>query len=180
VIGDDLAAPPPGGEGLATALAAELRAHFALPNVRVDDRSAPGLTAALASVMPVPADTSPDLVVIFLGVADALRFDAADFRAAVARLYAQLLEGTHALVVVVLPPRIPHSAQLDRAAECAGADTSQAAWQLATLASDIALVDAEAAIKKSGVPVTAAFADNLSLSDAGRKLIVQAVLALFP
>lgn len=180
VIGDDSARGPEGG--LAEALAAKLRERFSLGDVQVTARCEPGYTAQSASSYPVSlADEPPDLVVVALGTADALAFDAAAFRAAMEQLLRKLLDRTDGMIVVVAPPPIPNSPDLPRAQESASADTAEAAWQLASLVqgTEMAIVDAADALRKSGLDVPAAYEDNLSLSHAGHEAVAAAIVDLF-
>jgi lysophospholipase L1-like esterase len=179
VIGDDAAVGAEGG--LAQALATELRERFSLGNLEVTDRSERGCTTQRAAIYPVSlADESPDLIVVALGTADSLEFDPAKFRADMGELLTKLLERTTAIVVVVVPPKIPHDADLARAKECAGADTADPAWQIVSLVqgTEMGLVDAAAAVHESGLDVDAAYVDNLQLSAAGHKVIARAVVDL--
>ena len=180
VIGDDAAFGPDGG--LVKALVEALRRRFSLGDVDVTDRSEPGYTAERAAIYPVSlADDSPDLVVVSLGTADSLSFDPAGFRAEMQELFTKLLERTTAMVVVVAPPPIPHEADVPAAEGSAGADTAEAAWQLASLVqgTDVAIVDAAAALSKSGLDVEAAYVDNLKLSPTGHRAIADAIAELF-
>jgi lysophospholipase L1-like esterase len=180
VIGDDSAVGPDGG--LAAALADQLQRRYELGNVQVTAHSEAGYTAQRAAIYPVSlADESPDLVVVALGTADSLAFDPARFRAAMDELLAKLLERTTAMVVVVAPPAIPHSADLAGAEESATADTVDAAWQLVSLAQgrDVAIVDAAAVLEKSGLDVGTVYVDNLKLSSAGHEAVAVAIVDLF-
>lgn len=180
VIGDDMAVGQDGGKGLGVILAERLGERFSLDTIEVDNETRPGLTARGAQGLAVEGDDAPDLVVVALGAADALAFDPAMFRAAMERLLDKLLADTEALIIVVAPPRIPHSAELGRADECGSADTADPAWQIASLlpGRGIAVVDADKAIDRSGLSVTGAYADNLSLTDAGHEVIASAVVRL--
>ncbi len=180
LIGDDMAVGQGGGKGLGMILAERIGERFSLDTIQVDDETRPGLTARGARELSFGGDRPPDLAVVALGAADALAFDPAAFRAAMERLLDKLLEGTEALIIVIAPPRIPHSAELGRAQECASADTADPAWQIASLlpGREIAVVDADEAIRNSGLSVTTAYADNLSLTDAGHAVIASAVVKL--
>lgn len=180
VIGDDMTVAREAGRGLSVHLAERLGDRFALDTIEVDDETRSGFTARSAAALPIGDDEAPDLVVVALGAADALAFDPATFRAQMDRLLDRLLEKTEALIVVVAPARIPHSAELARAEECGSADTADPAWQIASLlpGKGIAVVDADEAIRDSGLSVTAAYADNLSLTDAGHEVIAAAIVRL--
>ncbi|HJN15888.1 MAG TPA: hypothetical protein QGH10_10375, partial [Armatimonadota bacterium] len=92
-----------------------------------------------------------------------------------------LTDRTHGQIVVVLPPVIPHSAELGRAGECNTADTADTAWQLVSVCegTDVAVVDAAEAIERSGISQANAYSDNLTLSEAGREVVAAAVVSLF-
>jgi hypothetical protein len=180
VLGDDAAAAPQGG--LPLVLAGALRGTFDLGTITVAARCEPGYTAEDACTYPVSsADESPDLVVVALGTADALAYNAEAFRSAVAALLERLQTRTVGVIVVVAPPEIPHAEQLGRAAESAGADTTEVAWQLADLTegTEIAIVDAAAAIRESGLDVEGAYRDNLELTQAGHEAVARAIVRLF-
>jgi lysophospholipase L1-like esterase len=180
VIGDDMAIGRGEGKGLSVVLAEKLGERFSLDSIEVDDETKAGLTARSAASLSLEEEDKPDLVLVALGAADALAFDPATFRAAMGRLLDKLLTRTEALIVVVAPPDIPHSAELGRAEECASADTADPAWQIASLipGRGIAVVDGNGAIKDSGLPVAEAYADNLSLTDSGHEVIATAVVKL--
>jgi len=180
VIGDDAAVGAEGG--LAAALGEKLQERFALAGVEVTERCEPGYTARRAAIYPISlADESPDLAVVALGTADSLVFNPADFRAEMDELLTKLLERTHAMVVVVAPPPIPHDTGLPRAERAAGADTAEAALQLVGLVQgrDLALVDAASALDESGLDVAERYVDNLTVSAEGHAAIAEAIVALF-
>jgi lysophospholipase L1-like esterase len=180
VIGDESGFGAEGGLG--GALAAKLQQRFSLAGVEVTDRCEPGYTARRAAIYPISlADESPDLVVVSLGTADSLAFSPAEFRAEMDELLTKLLERTHAMIVVVAPPPLPHAATLPRAEDVAGADTADAAWQLAGLVKgrDIAFVDAAEALGKSGLDVTDGYVDNLTLTAEGHAAVADAIVEVF-
>jgi hypothetical protein len=85
------------------------------------------------------------------------------------------------MIVVVAPPPLPHAATLPRAEDVAGADTADAAWQLAGLVKgrDIAFVDAAEALGKSGLDVTDGYVDNLTLTAEGHAAVADAIVEVF-
>lgn len=180
IIGDDTAVGAQGGLG--RILGEKLRRRFSLGHVEVIDRSEPGYTARRAAIYPISAaDDPPDLVVVALGTADSLSFDPAQFRAEMEELLTKLQERTAAMIVVVLPPKIPHMPDFALATETASADTTEAAWQLVSLVEgrDIGVVDAVTAIQESGLDLAGAYVDNLHLSAAGHEAIANKIVDLF-
>jgi F5/8 type C domain len=182
VIGDEMAAERHGAPGLARMLATALKERFHLGSVDAADLAKPGMTARSARAASLSAlEDSPDLVVVALGMADSLAFDPADFRSAAEKLLTTIMDDTEAFVVVVVPPRIPHSASLGRADECTTADTADPAWQLASIVAgtEMGIIDADAVLEESGLPVESAYADNLSLTSAGLEALAATIISLF-
>jgi len=181
VIGDDAGVATDKSRGLAQVLTGRLKDRFSLAEVETTDACQRGLTARAALVSTLPSvNDSQDLVVVALGTADSLAFDAADFRDTMQRLFARLLDDTAAFIIVIAPPRIPHSTALGRADECTSADTADPAWQLASLTAgtEIAIIDGDAAIQESGLPLGSAYADNLTLGRGGLEALADAVVRL--
>ncbi|MGQ9730306.1 MAG: GDSL-type esterase/lipase family protein [Candidatus Zipacnadales bacterium] len=182
ILGDDAAVGKEGEGGLGKALADELKRQFALGAVELVDRSQTGYTALEAASYPISSvDESPDLVIVALGTADSLAFDPASFRDSMKRTLTKIQDRTHAMIVVVVPPEIPHSPSLGRAEECAAISTADVAYQLLSLVrgTEIAIVDAAEAIEAQGLDISTAYRDNLSLSSAGHRAIAAAVCRLF-
>ncbi len=180
VLGDDAVAGEP---GLGAAISQGLKDRFGVGEVNVTDAAERGMKARDASSFQVSIadENAPDLIVVALGTADAMAFDPATYRSSINRLVDRLTDRTHGQIVVVLPPVIPHSAELGRAGECNTADTADTAWQLVSVCegTDVAVVDAAEAIERSGISQANAYSDNLTLSEAGREVVAAAVVSLF-
>jgi len=182
IVGDDLAVGGGGGPGLGASVAERLRDDFGLESMEVIEECKPGQTARDAATLPFSsADESPDLIVVALGMADATAFDPVTFRSAVSRLLAKLSERTHAFIVVVLPPRFAHSAELGRADDCSGASTADPAWQLASIleGTEYAGIDADAVLQVAGLDAPSLYADNFTLTETGHKLLAGEIARLF-
>jgi len=192
VIGDSVALPAPSADGvrpfgplLADLLTEQLSEGAnagAAPDVQLTDLSADrhALAKCLARLQQDVIAREPDIVVVAVGVWATLEGDRDSYRDELNELVMQLLEGTHAAVILVTPPPILADEtkafyQETQGKSCTWAvQTVQAVGEL----NDLPVLDLVQAFEETELDLAQLYEDNLHLNSVGHTIVAQRIFDL--
>jgi lysophospholipase L1-like esterase len=122
----------------------------------------------------------PDVVLVCLGLADALNWNGGRFRFSLNEIIQRLVERTEAAVILIVPPPISHDPNVAQDRDATGCSSEEAAdiVRAVGLLNNVPVVDTPAVFAASGRPASDLYMDSLHLSQEGQEAIAQAVLSV--
>jgi lysophospholipase L1-like esterase len=183
VVGDWMAAGAGEGDHWSKVLAAELNRQY--PEKKITLTGVGGTDGAIAFGLQWAKDNhaslAPDIVILAYGSQAALAgAEVKEFRLKYQALVTELIENTGALIIALTPPPFLQEEKLPLFARVKGRNTRPYAYAVeeVALSRSLSLVRSASALAKAPGDKRGLYQDNLHLSEAGQRLLGQALMSL--